>query len=92
MLLRDLRRAPERRGHRSDRAQSIKKTYGKKGDEIVALNFQAVDRALAALERVTVPAAPTTSRRLPNLVPDDAPPFVKRVTAVMMSGKETCCR
>src|SRR5512136_1271367 len=36
--------------------KSIQKTYGGKGDEIVQMNFAAVDRTLAHLFEVTVPA------------------------------------
>jgi pyruvate-ferredoxin/flavodoxin oxidoreductase len=35
---------------------SIRRTYGKKGDEIIARNLQAVDNALAHLNKVEVPA------------------------------------
>ncbi len=35
---------------------AIKKTYGKKGDKIVAMNFAAVDKALDALEQINYPA------------------------------------
>ncbi|MDR1125021.1 MAG: pyruvate:ferredoxin (flavodoxin) oxidoreductase [Deltaproteobacteria bacterium] len=36
---------------------SIKKTYGKKGDKIVKMNIDAVDQAIAALKEVTYPAS-----------------------------------
>ncbi|MBR6756034.1 MAG: pyruvate:ferredoxin (flavodoxin) oxidoreductase, partial [Peptococcaceae bacterium] len=36
---------------------AIKKTYGKKGDAIVQMNWEAVDKAEAALVEVPVPAA-----------------------------------
>jgi pyruvate-ferredoxin/flavodoxin oxidoreductase len=44
---------------------SIKTSYGKKGDAVVKMNFAAVDAALDALHEVQVPArspAPSTSR------------------------------
>jgi pyruvate-ferredoxin/flavodoxin oxidoreductase len=53
----------------------------------VARNFEAVDAALGALHRVDVPARVTAERTRPPIVPDDAPEFVRRVTAVMMAGK-----
>ena len=34
---------------------AIKKTYGKKGDKIVQMNIDAVDRAVGALEKIKVP-------------------------------------
>ncbi len=67
--------------------KAIKKTYGKKGDVVVQKNFAAVDHTLAHLFEVTVPGKVTATRSMPPTVSDAAPDFVKRVTAVMMSGK-----
>jgi pyruvate-ferredoxin/flavodoxin oxidoreductase len=66
---------------------AIAKTYGRRGAEVVERNNAAVDRALAALHQLTIPAAVTASRGLPALVPPDAPDFVRRVTAEMMAGR-----
>ncbi len=66
---------------------AIKKTYGSKGDEIVELNFRAVDSTLANLHEIDVPAAVSTERRRPPIVSDDAPDLVKKVTAVMLANK-----
>ena len=67
---------------------AIEKTYGKKGRPIVEKNFAAVDRSLANLHEVAVPAGGVSSERemLPP-VPDEAPDFVRRVTGVMLAGK-----
>lgn len=67
--------------------EAIAKTYGKRGDAIVKANYAAVDGTLANLHEVTVPAAVTATRRMPSVVSDDAPDFVKRVTAVMLANK-----
>jgi pyruvate-ferredoxin/flavodoxin oxidoreductase len=67
--------------------QAIEKSYGKKGAEVVERNWAAVDETLAHLQRVPVPTAATAERTRPPLVADDAPDFVKRVTAVMIAGK-----
>ena len=67
--------------------KAIKKTYGKKGDVVVQKNFAAVDHTLAHLYEVKVPGKVTATRSMPPTVSDAAPDFVKRVTAVMMSGK-----
>jgi pyruvate-ferredoxin/flavodoxin oxidoreductase len=70
--------------------RTIEKTYRKRGDAVVQRNFEAVDGTLAHLFEVTVPASATASpgaRRLPSLVPDAAPDFVKRVTAVMLANR-----
>jgi pyruvate-ferredoxin/flavodoxin oxidoreductase len=66
---------------------AIKKTYGAKGDEIVQLNFNAVDSTLANLHEVTVPDKVTATFSRPPTVSDESPDLVKRVTAVMMEGK-----
>ncbi len=66
---------------------AIKKTYGKRGDAIVQANYAAVDGTLANLHQMTVPPAVTATRRMPPVVSDNAPDFVKRVTAVMLANK-----
>jgi len=66
---------------------AIKKTYGKKGDEIVELNFNAVDSTLANLHEVKVPNEVTATVTRPPTVPEQAPDLVKQVTALMLEGK-----
>ena len=65
---------------------AIKKTYGKKGEEIVRRNFEAVDAALEYLYEVETPVSVTATRSRPPIVSEDAPDFVQRVTATMMAG------
>ena len=67
--------------------KAIQKTYGRKSEKIVAKNFEAVDQALAHLEKVTIPATATSTRILPPIVPGNAPDFVQRVTAMMLANK-----
>ncbi len=67
--------------------RQIEKTYGKRGEVVVRRNFEAIDRALAGLQEVTVPTEPTRAVRERTVVPPEAPDFVKRVTAMMMEGK-----
>jgi pyruvate-ferredoxin/flavodoxin oxidoreductase len=65
--------------------RSIKKTYGKKGDEIVQMNLRAVDNTLEHLYEVTVKSANSTIElRAP--VPDTAPSFVRDVLGKMICG------
>ena len=45
--------------------ESIEKTYGKRGAEVVQRNFQVVDAALAHLHEVSVPAVATAARHRP---------------------------
>jgi len=69
---------------------AIKKTYGKKGSEIVEKNFHAVDQTLASLFQVDYPDVVTSTLELPPTVPAEAPEFVQRVTAriISMNGDE----
>ncbi|OGR16340.1 MAG: pyruvate:ferredoxin (flavodoxin) oxidoreductase [Desulfobacterales bacterium GWB2_56_26] len=66
---------------------TIRKTYRKKGDEIIERNFRAVDETLAHLHQVRVPDKPTSDLRRRPVVPEEAPEFVQRVTAFLMAGK-----
>jgi pyruvate-ferredoxin/flavodoxin oxidoreductase len=66
--------------------ESIKKTYGAKGDEIVKKNFEAVDMTLANLHEFKVPAKADSKVEVPPVVPANAPEFVKNVTAKIIAG------
>jgi pyruvate-ferredoxin/flavodoxin oxidoreductase len=66
--------------------ETIQHTYGKKGQEVVARNFAAVDRALANLHRVEHRREVGAGSRKPQVVSSEAPDFVQRVTAVMMEN------
>ncbi|MDF1577017.1 MAG: pyruvate:ferredoxin (flavodoxin) oxidoreductase [Desulfobulbales bacterium] len=65
---------------------AIKKTYGKKGDKVVNMNYDAVDAAVNNIVEVKVPKS-TGGHQRPPVVPDYAPDFVKEVTAKMIEGK-----
>ncbi len=65
----------------------IEKTYGKKGEAVVAMNYAAVDKALQNIRVVSVPDKVTSTIRMRPPVPVDAPLFVKNVTAAMIAGK-----
>jgi pyruvate-ferredoxin/flavodoxin oxidoreductase len=67
--------------------EAIKKTYGKKGDKVVSMNVEAVDKALSMIEEVSVPAEETGTVETQQIVPDDAPEFVKTTTAKIISGE-----
>ncbi len=66
---------------------TIKKTYGKKGDKIVQMNYNAVDQALAHLNEVIVPEHVTSKIQFLPAVSDKAPEFVRDVTATLISGR-----
>jgi pyruvate-ferredoxin/flavodoxin oxidoreductase len=65
---------------------SIKKTYGGKGDRIVKMNFDAVDQTLANLHEVTHSGVASSSIEMPPVVSDKAPQFVRDVTARIIAG------
>jgi pyruvate-ferredoxin/flavodoxin oxidoreductase len=67
--------------------EAIQKTYGRKGDEVVRRNWEAVDQTLANLHEVRVPERVTAQRSLPPTVPPEAPDFVKNITAMMLAQK-----
>jgi pyruvate-ferredoxin/flavodoxin oxidoreductase len=67
--------------------RAIQKTYGKRGEEVVRKNVEAVNLTLANLHEVKVPGKATATRRRPPIVSDEAPAFVKRVESIMMAGK-----
>jgi pyruvate-ferredoxin/flavodoxin oxidoreductase len=66
--------------------ESIRKTYAKKGEKVVQLNFAAVDGTLANLFEVKVPTSVTSAFDRPLLVPAGAPEFIQKFTATMMAG------
>jgi pyruvate-ferredoxin/flavodoxin oxidoreductase len=66
--------------------EAIRKTYARKGEAMIRKNFEAVDGTLARLQEVQVPAAATSNIERDKIVPDDAPDFVRRVTAKMLVG------
>ncbi len=67
--------------------EAIRKTYSRKGEEIVLMNYDAIDNTLANLHEVTVPTVVTATRTRPPIVSPDAPDFVQRITATLLAGK-----
>ncbi|HBE50418.1 MAG TPA: pyruvate:ferredoxin (flavodoxin) oxidoreductase, partial [Cyanobacteria bacterium UBA11369] len=66
--------------------KSIRKTYGKKGEEIVQMNIKAVDQTLENLYEVgkgEQSQLPITNYQSP--IPDTAPAFVREVLGKMIS-------
>jgi pyruvate-ferredoxin/flavodoxin oxidoreductase len=68
--------------------KSIAKTYGRKGEQVVRMNYAAVDAALAALLPVEIPAA-TAEDAVATIPPrfDQAPEFVQKVTARLLANE-----
>jgi len=68
--------------------KAIAKTYGRKGDQIVKMNYAAVDAALAGLQEVVLPQMPDTDAvfMLPPTY-SNAPDFVQKVTARLLADQ-----
>ena len=65
---------------------AIKKTYGKKGEKVVNMNYAAVDVAVKNIVEVKIPKT-ISGHEMPPSVPENAPAFVKEVTSKMIEGK-----
>lgn len=65
--------------------KSIRKAYGKKGEEIVQMNLAAVDQTLANLFEVQLGAVTSKIELCPPVTPE-APEFVRNVLGAMISG------
>jgi pyruvate-ferredoxin/flavodoxin oxidoreductase len=66
---------------------SIRKTYGKRGEPVVRQNFAAVDAALAHLYEVQVPTRATSAFDRQPAVSPTAPAFVRDVTGEILAGR-----
>jgi pyruvate-ferredoxin/flavodoxin oxidoreductase len=66
---------------------SIRKTYAKKGDEIVQMNLRAVDETLAHLHEVEVPDVITSAVVGGNGHLKRAPEFVRNVLGEIIAGR-----
>ena len=66
---------------------AIKKTFIKKGEDIVEMNWKCVDAASAALEQIEVPASITESFKAPALIDENADDFTKAVILPVMQLK-----
>ena len=68
--------------------KAIEKTYGKKGEAIVAKNHAAVDASLAALYEVKVPAvADSKLIRHMGMIGDNVPEFVDKVLGEIIANR-----
>ncbi len=67
--------------------ESIRKTYGKRGEAVVRQNFAAVDAALEHLHEVSVPAEATSTFVPASVISKLAPEFVQNVTAEIIAGR-----
>lgn len=64
--------------------EAIKKTYGKKGDEVVRMNIDAVDNAVSALKKIETPQSWADEGR-EAYAEEDVPEFVTDVMRPMLA-------
>jgi pyruvate-ferredoxin/flavodoxin oxidoreductase len=66
---------------------AIEKSYARKGADLVERNCNAVDKSVAGVHEVTVPAAVTATRPRPFPIPAEAPEFVRTVSGTLLAGR-----
>ncbi|MFH1727695.1 MAG: pyruvate:ferredoxin (flavodoxin) oxidoreductase [Pseudomonadota bacterium] len=64
---------------------AIRKSYGSKGEEVVNMNFKAVEAGLNNFDAVTYPKEVSSTIHMRPAVPENAPEFVQNVTAKIIS-------
>ncbi|MFP4418439.1 MAG: pyruvate:ferredoxin (flavodoxin) oxidoreductase [Chitinispirillaceae bacterium] len=65
----------------------IRKSYGNRGESVVKMNNEAVDRAVQHLHQVEIKDSVTSTFDKRPPVPSDVPPFIREVTSAMIAGK-----
>ncbi len=65
----------------------IKKSYGKKGEDVVKMNNDAVDKALENMFKIELPAKADSKLKMKPPVPEDSPDFVKNVIGTIIKGE-----
>ena len=63
---------------------AIKKTYGKKGDKVVNMNMEAVDKALEALVEIKYPESWADAADTPSIY-NDTDPYIANVVRPILS-------
>lgn len=66
---------------------AIVKSYSHKGEKIVQMNFNAVDKSLEYLQKVEYPKQVTNNRGLKPMMTGDADSFVKEVLGKILAGE-----
>ena len=65
---------------------AIVKSYSHKGEKIVKMNFNAVDKSLENLQKVEYPKQVTSNKDLKPMMSGEADPFVKEVLGKILAG------
>ncbi|WP_242156092.1 pyruvate:ferredoxin (flavodoxin) oxidoreductase [Aestuariivivens sediminis] len=66
---------------------AIVKSYSKKGEKVVQMNFNAVDKSLENLQKVDYPKQITSNDELKPIMTGSDDPFVKEVLGKILAGK-----
>ncbi len=66
---------------------SIKKTYGSKGEKVVEMNIKAVHSALENLYEIKIPGKVTSVTKRKFDIPENAPEYVKKVALKIFEMK-----
>jgi pyruvate-ferredoxin/flavodoxin oxidoreductase len=67
--------------------KAIKKTYGKKGEEVVKKNIATIDMAISGIQKVEYPKTADSSIHMIPPVPADSPAFVKEVIGEIIASR-----
>ncbi|MCJ7733850.1 MAG: pyruvate:ferredoxin (flavodoxin) oxidoreductase, partial [Anaerolineales bacterium] len=65
----------------------IKKSYGKKGEDVVKMNNSAVDLSLENMHKVEMPSKADSTMKMRPPVPENSPDFVKNVIGTILRGE-----
>lgn len=66
---------------------AIIKSYSHKGDKVVKMNFNAVDKSLENLQKVAYSKQVTSTTKLRSMMTGNPDPFVKEVLGMILAGK-----
>jgi pyruvate-ferredoxin/flavodoxin oxidoreductase len=67
--------------------KAVAKSFAKKGDEVIKMNWESIDKSASALELVDIPANITKSFSAPSLIPSNAGNFAKNIIEPVMRLK-----
>ncbi|MEN6559707.1 MAG: pyruvate:ferredoxin (flavodoxin) oxidoreductase [Acidobacteriota bacterium] len=67
--------------------KAVEKTYGRKGKDVVQMNWNAIDQAASCLEAVPVPAKISKSAPMVKVVPDGADAYAREVIEPVLRFK-----
>ncbi len=62
--------------------EAIKKTYGKKGEKIVQMNYEAVDKGIGALQKIEIPKDWKDAKEIADVAQVQEPDYIKNILRV----------